>query len=553
MTLKSKSQLFLGIVLLSLLLLLDVIFSQFLITSAEQVDRERISRDLSRATVTLKGEARTLSALAGNWAYSDKSWDYMRGNNPDYPHAYLNRSVLTEIGVSSMIFLNNDCNVKLFRDYSAPDDQSTPESEYNALFTQNKKDFLANLPEDGTSGIVMKGSEPILFSVKRIMRSDQKGESAGYLIMTMAMSQKMISNIARNLQFNFSVEPIDQAKVRSVLPKTVIDTNPGKSFISGHILVRDHAGNPAFWISGISSKVDIKAADKKLQRLFLTLALCALVIIFIFGIFMKYQVTNRMRLLQKEIETIRDETVNVRKITIDRKRDEIGSMQRTLNDCMAFFDFKQGEKAWADDITIAVYKRFSDAGRRLCTKTLEDIATAFSPGDENFRAALVRCATKARGFAEKLGLHEEELIYVYSGALFSRIGMLALPFSLRNKTSRLTPQEERDLKKYPIRSKDFLEQVELLRPASPLVYSWNENWDGSGFPQGLSGSSIPLSARLFAIVDAWNEMTRKWPGRKLPSHEEVLLRLRAMEGTRLDPQLTEQFITFIEKETNKDD
>lgn len=553
MTLKSKSQLFLGIVLLSLLLLLDVIFSQFLITSAEQVDRERISRDLSRATVTLKGEARTLSALAGNWAYSDKSWDYMRGNNPDYPHAYLNRSVLTEIGVSSMIFLNNDCNVKLFRDYSAPDDQSTPESEYNALFTQNKKDFLANLPEDGTSGIVMKGSEPILFSVKRIMRSDQKGESAGYLIMTMAMSQKMISNIARNLQFNFSVEPIDQAKVRSVLPKTVIDTNPGKSFISGHILVRDHAGNPAFWISGIASKVDIKAADKKLQRLFLTLALCALVIIFIFGIFMKYQVTNRMRLLQKEIETIRDETVNVRKITIDRKRDEIGSMQRTLNDCMAFFDFKQGEKAWADDITIAVYKRFSDAGRRLCTKTLEDIATAFSPGDENFRAALVRCATKARGFAEKLGLHEEELIYVYSGALFSRIGMLALPFSLRNKTSRLTPQEERDLKKYPIRSKDFLEQVELLRPASPLVYSWNENWDGSGFPQGLSGSSIPLSARLFAIVDAWNEMTRKWPGRKLPSHEEVLLRLRAMEGTRLDPQLTEQFITFIEKETNKDD
>lgn len=120
MTLRCKTQLFLGVILLSVLLILDILFTNFLITSAEQTDRERMTRDLSRTSVTLNGEVRTLSAIAGNWAYSDKAWDYMTGLNPDYPNIYLNRAVLTEIGVSSLIFIDNDFNVKFARDYSAP-------------------------------------------------------------------------------------------------------------------------------------------------------------------------------------------------------------------------------------------------------------------------------------------------------------------------------------------------------------------------------------------------------------------------------------------------
>ena len=290
------------------------------------------------------------------------------------------------------------------------------------------------------------------------------------------------------------------------------------------------------------------AAERELQILFSILAIAALFVVFLFGFFMKHQITNRMKRLQHEIEAIRDEASDARSITIDRKRDEIASIQRTLNDFMAFFDFKQGEKNKADDITISVYKRFAEAGRRLCMKTLEDIATAFSPGDEKFRAALVRGAAKARDFARENGFEEEDLIYIYLGALFSRMGMLSLPFSIRTKTSPLTPAELREYRKYPIKSKDFMEAIELLRPASALPYAWNENWDGTGFPQGLSGSAIPIQARIFAIADAWNEMTRPWPGRRIPSEDEVIERLRAQAGTRLDPQLVEKFIAFLKQQ-----
>lgn len=547
MSIRIKTQLILAAILLSFLLLLDVTFTRFLISSAEQADNERMSRDLSRASVTLQGEVRTLSAIAGNWAYSDKSWDYMKGVNPDYPQSYLNRTVLTDIGISSMIFLNEDRKVKYFRDFSAPDDESSPESELRALLDNSGDEMLKNLPENGTSGIILRGDAPILFSIKHIRRSDLSGTGAGYLMATMALSPKMITRLGSNLRFTFSIEKAVPGK-DGIHNPIELKNRPSESYITGRILVRDHTGKPAFWISGIAPKVDIKSTDRKLQRLFMLLAGFSLFLVWLFGLYIKHSVSGRLLRLRKEVETIRDETTNERKITTDRSRDEVGRLQRTMRDFMAFFDFKQGEKDRVDDITIGVYRRFAEAGRRVCTKTLEDIASTFSPGDEKFRAGLTRCAGTTRRFAESLGVSEDELIYIYSGALFSRIGILSLPFSIRTKTTPLTQQELRDYRKYPIKSKDYMESIELLRPASALPYSWNENWDGTGFPQGLSGSSIPYVARIFAVVDAWNELTRPWPGRRIPSDEEVTEKLRALAGTRLDPQLVEKFLAFLEKE-----
>ena len=74
MSIKAKIQIFLAFVMLSALLLLDVLFTNFLITSAGEADRERLTRELSRTVMSVKGEERMLSAIAGNWAYSDKTW-----------------------------------------------------------------------------------------------------------------------------------------------------------------------------------------------------------------------------------------------------------------------------------------------------------------------------------------------------------------------------------------------------------------------------------------------------------------------------------------------
>lgn len=538
--------------MLSALLLLDVLFTNFLITSAGEADRERLTRELSRTVMSVKGEERMLTAIAGNWAYSDKTWEFMNGEYPKYPADYLNRDVLTEIGISSMIYLDKNFEVVLLRDFSAPDDASTPQSELNAIFGREESErFFRSLPIDGICGIVMKDTDkPIIFSVMHIRRSDMSGEDAGYLIATMALSPKMVQRLTHGLNFSFAIEPIRESEIKDDLPGIVVEGGRRETYIAGRVLVKDFRGDPAFWITGIMPKVDITEADRQLQRLFLFLAIAAVAIVLLSGFYLSEQLTWRLKRLQQEIAGIRDESREIRRITIDRKKkDEIASIQRTLNDFMAFFSFKEGEKERIDDITIEVYRRFANAGNDLCTKTLEEIASSFTPGDPKFRSAIPRAARTARDFAKELGVLDEELLYVYLGSLFSRIGMLSLPFSIRTKTSPLSPTERREYDRYPVKSKDYMESIELLRPAAGIPYSWNENWDGSGFPQGISATAIPYQARIYAVVDAWNEMTRPWPGRRIPDTLEVAERLRSMAGTRLDPQLVEKFIEYLKKES----
>lgn len=551
MTIKTKIQIFLAFILLSALFLLDVLFTNFLITSAGEADRERLARALSRTVMSVKGEERMLSAIAGNWAYSDKTWAFVNGEYPEYPDAYLNRDVLTEIGISSMIYLDKDLGVVFFRDFSASDDASTPQSEFNAIFnTEESKRIFEDLPRDGLHGIVMKnGDTPIIFSAMHIRRSDMSGDDAGYLIATMALSPKMVQRLTRGVGFSFALDPVEASEIKDDMPGTVIESGRRQTSISGRMLVNDFRGAPAFWITGIMPKADVKNAERRLQYLFICLAAAAIAIVLLSGLYLNRQLTRRLRRLQQEIAGIRDEASEARSITVDdNKKDEIANIQRTLNDFMAFSSFKESERKRINDITIEVYKRFADTGSSLCTKTLENIATSFTPGDEKFRSAIPRAAEKARDFAKELGVLDEELFYVYLGSLFSRIGMLSLPFSIRTKTSPLTPAERREYDRYPIKSKDYMETIELLRPASDIPYSWNENWDGTGFPQGISATAIPYHARIYAVVDAWNEMTRPWPGRRVPGGAEVEERLRSMAGSRLDPQLVEKFIEYLKKE-----
>ncbi|MDO9543644.1 MAG: CHASE4 domain-containing protein [Synergistaceae bacterium] len=552
MTLRRKTQIALGITLLLILLMLDLTFTNFLRRSAEQTDRERITLNLSRAVVSINAEAKTLSAIAANWAHSDATWDYMNGRNANYAAETLNRDALTEIGISSMIFIDSGNMVRLFKDFSSDDEPSSPESEFVAIFDDPRNQYLLDYTgPTGTSGIVLKENQPVLFTVKPILTSDIQGPPAGNLIVTRTISPKLIANISRNLHFNFAIEPTTENEKQNAdkLPLILIeDAEKNATTISARMLVKDHSGTPSFWVRGIDKKEDIAAAEKKIQFLFLIFGVIAVLLSFLYDFFFKHAFSNRMKRLQREVEAIRDEKGHKGIVTVDSNKDEINSLQRTLSDVMAYHDFKQEHKSKMDSISLMVYERFAQAGNRLCYKTLEDIATAFSPGDDKFRNSLPRSAKMTVKFCDKLKLPDEEKFYAYLGALFSRIGLLGIPFSVRNKTTELSPVELREYHKYPILSKDFLESVELLRPATQIPHCWNEKWDGTGFPKGLSGSAIPLTARIFAIVDTWNEMTRPWLGRKLPTQEEVELKLREMAGTKFDPYLTEQFIQLLHDE-----
>jgi HD-GYP domain-containing protein (c-di-GMP phosphodiesterase class II) len=103
------------------------------------------------------------------------------------------------------------------------------------------------------------------------------------------------------------------------------------------------------------------------------------------------------------------------------------------------------------------------------------------------------------------------------------------------------------MRKHPQFAYDMLSPIEYLRPALVIPYSHHEKWDGTGYPRGLKGEEIPMSARLFAIADVWDAVTSDRPYRAAWTKEQAAAYIREQSGKHFDPQVVELFFKVVEE------
>jgi HD-GYP domain-containing protein (c-di-GMP phosphodiesterase class II) len=115
------------------------------------------------------------------------------------------------------------------------------------------------------------------------------------------------------------------------------------------------------------------------------------------------------------------------------------------------------------------------------------------------------------------------------------IGKMGIPDSILLKPGPLTEEEWIVMKQHPVYAKEMLSPIPFLNPALDIPYSHHERWDGSGYPLGLKGESIPLAARIFAVVDVWDALTSDRPYRKRWSREKTLEYILSHTGILFDP------------------
>ncbi len=162
---------------------------------------------------------------------------------------------------------------------------------------------------------------------------------------------------------------------------------------------------------------------------------------------------------------------------------------------------------------------------------------------EGHSRRLVELSTQ---LARALNLSEEEITYIRRGALLHDIGKLAIPDNILLKPGPLDAGERKIMEEHPVIAKQMLVQVSFLQPSIDLVYSHHERWDGKGYPEGLMGEKIPLSARIFTIVDQWDALRSDRPYRKAWPVEKVLAYIRDNVGVVYDPDLIEVFLTLVD-------
>ena len=134
------------------------------------------------------------------------------------------------------------------------------------------------------------------------------------------------------------------------------------------------------------------------------------------------------------------------------------------------------------------------------------------------------------------------------GALLHDMGKLGIPDAILQKPAALTIDEWQIMRKHPQFAYDMLYPIEYLRAALDIPYCHHEHWDGTGYPRGLKGEQIPVSARLFAVVDVWDALISDRTYRPAWRKADAIEYIRQGSGTHFDPQAVDLFLKVIQQD-----
>jgi putative nucleotidyltransferase with HDIG domain len=180
---------------------------------------------------------------------------------------------------------------------------------------------------------------------------------------------------------------------------------------------------------------------------------------------------------------------------------------------------------------------------RLLLSTVETLATAIDAKDEVTHDHIRRVQQGTLGLARELGLTDPDTLKgLEAAALLHDTGKIAVPEHILNKPGRLTPAEFEKMKRHAPIGAQILSSIEFPYPVVPIVRHHHENWDGTGYPDGLKGADIPFGARILSVVDCFDALTSDRPYRSRMTEQDALKIIVDRRGKMYDPVVVDAFL-----------
>ncbi|MCE1255325.1 MAG: GAF domain-containing protein, partial [Anaerolineae bacterium] len=179
-------------------------------------------------------------------------------------------------------------------------------------------------------------------------------------------------------------------------------------------------------------------------------------------------------------------------------------------------------------------------------ETIEGWSHALDLRDKETEGHTQRVTEITLKLAQLFEFNEDDLVHIRRGCLLHDIGKMGVPDYILLKPGALTDEEWVVMRKHPVYAYEMITPIDYLKPAVDIPYCHHEKWDGSGYPQGLKEEEIPLSARIFAIVDVWDALTSERPYRPAWSKEKTIEYIRGLSGKQFDPEVVRVFTWFME-------
>jgi putative two-component system response regulator len=176
------------------------------------------------------------------------------------------------------------------------------------------------------------------------------------------------------------------------------------------------------------------------------------------------------------------------------------------------------------------------------------LANAVEAKDATTELHCQRLAGLAHELGMRAGIEPAALKGVVFGALLHDIGKIGVSDAILTKAGPLTAHEWHEMRQHPVIGERICEPLASAAEFAPIVRHHHERWDGTGYPDGLRGESIPIGARIVGLVDAYDAIIHDRPYRPARSIEEALDELTREAGAQFDPELVRLFLPMAERE-----
>ncbi len=180
--------------------------------------------------------------------------------------------------------------------------------------------------------------------------------------------------------------------------------------------------------------------------------------------------------------------------------------------------------------------------------SIAGLAAALAAKDPGTRDHIERCSWYAAKLAEELALSEDERNVVRLAALLHDVGKLAMPDAVLGKTGPLDEDEWRQMKLHPLFGLHMLGHMDDISDAVPAIVHHHEHFDGSGYPDGLTGGDIPIASRILMVCDAFDAMTTDRPYRDAMPLEAAVSELETNSGRQFDPEVVGAFLRMLSRD-----
>jgi diguanylate cyclase (GGDEF)-like protein/putative nucleotidyltransferase with HDIG domain len=188
---------------------------------------------------------------------------------------------------------------------------------------------------------------------------------------------------------------------------------------------------------------------------------------------------------------------------------------------------------------VEIERNHAEEMASLHLRTIEALALAIEAKDQTTHDHLQRVQVYCTEVGKELGLVDEELQALLAASILHDIGKLAVPEHIISKPGKLTQEEFEKMKIHPVVGAEILERVKFPYPVVPIVRHHHEKWDGSGYPDGLTGRQIPIGARILSAVDCFDALSSDRQYRPALPVDEAMLYVANQAGKAFDPQVVD--------------